>query len=149
MAPIKRRQLIASLAVSSIGGLAGCATLTDRDANGSSQLGRVEIVNRHDSGHVVEVRVELNDDSTVHQEAYLLSADNPEDHQVPREVVAQSWPTSPAQVRVAARLKGRDWRSITAAGVGYPSCISVLINIDTNGNLALFTTSNKNRCEGE
>ncbi len=147
IALIDRRQFIAGLTVGSMGGLAGCSTLTGWASSDGSQLGRVEIVNRDNSGHVVEVRVELHDDSTVHQQAYNLPADDPQDEQIPGEVVERSWPDSPLRVRIAARLKGRQWQSVSASDQGYPTCFSVLINIDTNGQLALLTSSNTNRCE--
>ena len=145
MVRIDRRRFIGSMAVAGVSGVAGCTNFPIGGSSDESQLGRVEIVNRDDANHVVEVRVERND-ATVHQAAYLIPAASPDDDQIPGEVVEHSWQDSPARVRVSARLKGRQWASVRSRDHGTPSCFSVLITIDTNGDLALFTSSNPNRC---
>lgn len=123
----------------------GCSNISLEESDTTSKLGRVEIVNRDTTTHTVGIRVE-RDDETVHEESYVLAANDPNKTSVPGVVIGRTWSSTAADYAVSARLNSDQWQTITPAQEDNPRCFSVLINIDAEGQMALFTSSNTERC---
>lgn len=140
---MNRRQYLAvvSTAVTTAGCLGGFGS-------GETKLGRVCIDNHDDESHTVEMKV-VWDEDTVRANRYTLSADEQGDHRLPSVCPDQIWPDRAGQFRLQARLTGGEWQEIDPADDDYPDCYGVLIKVDSDGRLAIFTSTNPRECADE
>ncbi|WP_276271984.1 hypothetical protein [Haloarcula litorea] len=139
---MRRRRLLSTTAL--LAGTAGCLSAVTED--GTTRLGDVGIVNRDDERHTVEFRVRW-DGETVHERAYEVAPDDPDDDTAPGVEPERTWPDTPGQFTVSARLSGGDWRTVDPAELDYPACLGVQVNVDPSGHLAVLHTTNENVCD--
>jgi hypothetical protein len=125
----------------SLSAVAGCLS-----AAGTSRLGKVTLTNRDDDPHEVQFRVTWDGD-VVHDRTYDLAAADPETGDASGAVPDRTWPEEAGQFRVAARLAGGEWSRVDPADGDYPDCFSVLVTVDRDGYLAVFTSTNPNECD--
>lgn len=141
---MNRRQYLAVVSTSAV--TAGClGGFGDRSV---TKLGTVRIYNYDDEPHTVELQVVWEGDR-VHDSTHTVSADEPGDHQLPGALPEQTWPDRAGQFRLQARLAGGEWQEIDPADDGYPDCYGVLLNVDSDGRLAIFTSTNPRECADE
>jgi hypothetical protein len=141
---MRRRHLVATLA----GTLAtvGCLSRT-RDSQ-QTELGHLGLVNRDEGAHRVDLRVRW-DGELAHDQRYELAGDDPTDETAPGVVPDQTWPDTPGQFTIETRLAETDWQSFDPASLDYPSCLSISVQIDSEGTLAIFYTTNQSECDPE
>jgi hypothetical protein len=140
-----RREVLQATGLGTALALAGCSGNYLPGSDTTTKLGRVEMVNRDTSAHTVHIQIRRGDE-LVHDQPYNLSPDDPSDETLPGIVLEQTWSDTPGRFSVEARLNEGSENVVSAAAQDYPGCLSVLINIDGTGNMALFTSSNSQRC---
>lgn len=136
-----------TLAATSIAGCASLNPLSNSD-EGQTKLGTVHLANQDTTEHVVEFRVEW-DGELVHDQAYEIQANDPNDERLPGEIPERTWPEEPGLFTVFARLSGNEWETIEPATGDHPNCLGVTVDINTNGMLRLFVSQNEYECSDE
>jgi hypothetical protein len=139
---MRRRPMLATLTGALV--TAGCLS-GSRDSQ-QTALDHVGVVNRDQSAHTVDLRVRWDGD-LVHDRRYDLPADDPTDDTAPSVVPTQTWPATPGQFTVKTRLPESDWQSLDPVSLEYPQCLWISVQIDTAGDLAIFHTSNQDKCD--
>lgn len=138
------RRVLATLA----GTLATAGCLSEISNSQQTELGHLGLVNRDERAHRVDLRVRW-DGEIVHDQRYDLAGDDPTDDTAPGVVPDQTWPTTPGQFTIQTRLPETDWQSFDPASLDYPPCLSISVQIDTDGDLAIFHTTNQHECDPE
>ncbi|MCH7660816.1 MAG: hypothetical protein IH933_09640 [Euryarchaeota archaeon] len=131
--PTRRALLTAVLAT----GTAGCLF---SDGSEESNLGLVSINNYDEEPHTVALRIEW-DEERIHDQSYELEANDPDSDRVPGIVIEETWPETPGQFVVSARLLGNEWQTADPADLEYPECYSADANVDRYGESHYMTHS--------
>jgi hypothetical protein len=142
--PMRRRHVVATLA--SALATAGC--LFESSDSQQTELGHLGLVNRDERAHRVDLRVRWGGD-LVHDRRYELARDDPTDETAPGAVPEQTWPDTPGRFTIRTRLPETDWQSFDPASLEYPPCLGISIQIDSEGDLAMFHTTNRHKCDPE
>jgi hypothetical protein len=145
MRSISRRYFVQFGGAVALAGLAGCGSVSPWSSADESHLGEVTIENRDTTPHEVTFRVEWAG-TVVHDRSYTLAANDPTDEIVPAVSPEATWPTKPGDFRVMARLDEEEWQTATPAEREYPDCYTVVVHIDTTGQMAILTTTNVHTC---
>jgi len=133
-----RRAILASLPSVGVG---GCTSVLGGDE--SSQLGQIQILNRHSEAHTIDVEVEW-DDGIVHESTHQMQAN--EDEGLPYVEIDQTWPDSPGQFTVSGRMQGGEWKTARPEDRDYPDCFSVVLEVLREGVLVASKTTNPHQC---
>jgi hypothetical protein len=140
---MKRRQFLAGTGVM-LSCVAGC--LSGGSASQQTELGYLEIVNRDQSAHRVDLHIWWDDD-LVHDQQYELARDDPTDQMASGAVPEQTWPDTSGQFTIETRLPESDWQSFDPSSLDYPPCLGISIQIDSERDLAIFHTTNQHECD--
>ncbi|MFP8951774.1 hypothetical protein ACLI4Z_02205 [Natrialbaceae archaeon A-arb3/5] len=105
------------------------------------------IDNADTTEYEVDFRVEWNDE-LVHDQTYSLDARKDNESQMPGKYIERTWPNSPGQFAIQARLNGGEWKTIEPADEGNPDCLSVRVRIYSVG-LRFQTFTQESECSTE
>lgn len=130
---MRRRHVVATLITTLT--TAGC--LSGSSDSQQTALGYLGIVNRDEKAHQVDLRVRW-ENNLVHDRRYELAGDDPTDETASGAVPEQTWPDTSGQFTIETRLPETDWQSFDPASLDYPPCLGLSIQIDSEGDLAIF-----------
>lgn len=125
-------------------GLGGC--LSTDDGSQASVLGSVVILNRREQTPTIDFRVRWEGE-LVHNSTHELTASNGTRNS--GVVPARTWPDTPGQFTVSARLSDTEWKTANPADWGYPECFGIAVSTSPNEGLSIYVSTDRTECSDE
>lgn len=162
MSELPRRRLLAVTGTALTGAIAGCTGSDDEGEDGDDEngdetdpdAGETESSTEVDGTTLGEITIN-NSDSTPHSVDVIVEFDREIEAWETKSLEAnedvtleRSWPTDPGQFRVTARLDQDELIEVTPAKWNNPTCLNLLVRIDSSGQLSVPGTTDGGPCGG-